>query len=154
MSSSRPYEAFPVNVRVKISALWTSMLFVFAYVDLFGFFRADFRAEVAGGTVSGVSVGEPFLLGITGYVVVPALMVFLTLVLPARLDRIVNVALAGLYALTCAGSAVGEWWYYLLGTGVELVLLAAVAYYAWTWGAPTAPSGPDDAVRTPRSSSV
>ena len=27
-------EPSPVNVRIKISALWMSMLFVFAYVDL------------------------------------------------------------------------------------------------------------------------
>jgi len=31
-----------VNVRIKISALWTAMLFVFAYVDLFSLYRRDF----------------------------------------------------------------------------------------------------------------
>jgi hypothetical protein len=36
----------PVNVRNKISALWASTLFVFAYVDLFSFYRSDFRADV------------------------------------------------------------------------------------------------------------
>src|SRR4051812_6943765 len=29
--------------------------------------------------------------------------------------------------------AVGEWSYYLLGSGIELALLAAVVYVAWTW---------------------
>jgi hypothetical protein len=28
-------------VRIILSTLWTSMLFVFAYVDIFGFWRAD-----------------------------------------------------------------------------------------------------------------
>ena len=39
----------PVNVRVKIAALWTSMLFVFAYVDLFGLYRPDIQASVQAG---------------------------------------------------------------------------------------------------------
>ncbi len=28
-----------VNTKVVLSGLWISMLFVFAYVDIFGFFR-------------------------------------------------------------------------------------------------------------------
>ncbi len=30
-----------VNVKVVLSGLWVSMLFVFAYVDIFGFWRTD-----------------------------------------------------------------------------------------------------------------
>jgi hypothetical protein len=35
MTAETRFEPANVNVRIKISALWTSMLFVFAYVDLF-----------------------------------------------------------------------------------------------------------------------
>ena len=35
-----------VNVRIKISALWTSMLFVFVYVDLFSLYRPDYQADL------------------------------------------------------------------------------------------------------------
>jgi hypothetical protein len=35
-----------VHTRIKLSALWTSMLFVFAYVDLFSLYRADIRADL------------------------------------------------------------------------------------------------------------
>ena len=55
-----------VNVRVRISALWTSMLFVFAYVDLFSLYRPDFRAAVEAGEVAGFAVNQTFLLGTTG----------------------------------------------------------------------------------------
>lgn len=69
------FERSPVNVRIKISALWASMLFTFAYVDLFSLYRQDVRAALADGKVGGFTVGEPFLAGTTAYVVVPALMV-------------------------------------------------------------------------------
>jgi hypothetical protein len=35
MTAETKFEPSNVNVRIKISALWTSMLFVFAYVDVF-----------------------------------------------------------------------------------------------------------------------
>jgi hypothetical protein len=126
-------EAFPVNVRVKISALWASMLFVFVYVDLFSLYRADVRADIAAGELAGFTIGQPFLLGITAYVVIPALMVFGALVMRPRISRIVNIALSIVYGLTIIGGAIGEWNYYILGSAIEVVLLAAVAYYAWTW---------------------
>lgn len=44
MTTEGMLEPALVNVRIKISALWTSMLFVFAYVDLFSLYRPDFRA--------------------------------------------------------------------------------------------------------------
>jgi hypothetical protein len=44
MAAETTLKAFSVNVRIKISALWTSMLVVFAYVDLFSLYRRDVRA--------------------------------------------------------------------------------------------------------------
>jgi hypothetical protein len=52
-----------VNVRIKISALWTSVLFVLAYVDLFSLDRRDFRADLEAGEVSGFTINQSFLWG-------------------------------------------------------------------------------------------
>ena len=133
MSAGTKLEAFPVNVRVKISALWASMMFIFAYVDLFSFYRSDVRADIEAGEIFGFTINQSFLLGTTAYVVIPALMVFGALILRPRINRVVNIALSVVYALTIVGGAIGEWNYYLLGSAIEVVLLAAVAYYAWTW---------------------
>jgi hypothetical protein len=126
-------EPAPVNVRVKIAALWASMLFVFAYVDLFSLYRLDFRADVEAGEVGGFAVNQTFLLGTTAYVVIPSLMVFCVLVLPPRLNRIVNIALAIVYAVSIVAGTIGEWTYYVLGSLLEAALLAAIVFYAWTW---------------------
>jgi hypothetical protein len=138
-TSAAGFEPFSVNVRVKISALWTVMLFVFAYVDLFSLYRADFRADLEAGQISGFSVDQVFLLATTIYVVVPSLMIFATLVLRPRANRIANVAVSAVYAVTIVVGAIGTWGYYLFGSAVEVVLLASIVYYAWTWPK-TAPS--------------
>ena len=122
-----------VNVRIKISALWTSMLFVFAYVDLFSLYRADFRADLEAGEIAGFTINQSFLLVTTVYVVIPSLMVFCALILRPRVDRIVNIALSIIYAPTIIAGAIGEWNYYILGSAIEVALLAAIVYYAWTW---------------------
>jgi hypothetical protein len=122
-----------VNVRITISALWTRMLFVFAYVDLFSFFRSDFRADVEAGVINGFAVGQAFLLATTLYVVLPALMIIGALILRPRVNRIANITLSVLYAVTIIGGAIGEWSYYVLGSAIEVALLAAIAHYSWTW---------------------
>jgi hypothetical protein len=133
MTAEANFEPSNVNVRVKISALWTSMLFVFAYVDLFSLYRRDFRRDLEAGEVGGFTVNQSFLLVTTAYVVIPSLMVFLALILRPRLDRIANIALSIVYAVTIVAGAIGEWNYYILGSAVEVALLAAIVYYAWTW---------------------
>ena len=140
MAAETKLEPFTVNVRIKISALWTSMLFVFAYVDLFSLYRRDFRADLEAGEISGFTINRSFLLGTTVYVVIPSLMVFAALILRPRVNRIANIALGVVYALTIIAAAIGEWSYYILGSAIEVALLAAIAYYAWTWPKETRPA--------------
>ncbi len=60
-------------------------------------------------------------------------MVVGVLVLQPGVSRLANIGLSVLYAITIAGGAIGEWSYYVLGSAVEVGLLASIAYYAWTW---------------------
>jgi hypothetical protein len=133
MTTETKFQPSNVNVRVKISALWTSMLFVFAYVDLFSLYRPDFRADLEAGEIGGFTINQSFLLGTTAYVVIPSLMVFLALILRPRVSRIANIVLGIIYALTIIAGAIGEWNFYILGSAVEVALLAAIVYYAWNW---------------------
>ena len=133
MTPETKYEPSNVNVRTKISALWTAMLFVFAYVDIFSLYRPDFRAELEAGEIGGFTVNQAFLLGTTVYAVIPSLMVFGALVLRPAVNRVANIVLGILYALTIVAGAIGEWNYYILGSAVEVALLAAVVYHALTW---------------------
>ena len=72
------------------------------------------------------------------YITIPSVMLFLTLVLRPRSNRIANIALSVMYAVTIVGAAIGEWSYYILGSAIEVVVLAAISRYAWTWPKQTA----------------
>lgn len=133
MSTPSNFRDSWISPRFKIAALWVSTMFVFVYVDLFSLYRPDIRADIEAGEIAGFSIGEGFLLGVTIYTAIPSLMVFLSLVLPVHLGRIAQIVLAGAYMITIAGSAVGEWNYFIVGSAIELALLGGVIYYAATW---------------------
>ena len=142
MNTETDYRDSWINPRIKIASLWASMMFVFAYVDLFSLYRADIRADLEAGKMSAFTIGQAFLLGVTLYIALPSLMVFLSLVLPVKTTRIANIALPVIYGLTIVGGAVGEWNYYILGSAIEVALLAGIAYYAWTWPKATDTAAP------------
>ena len=131
--TEQPTSRGTVDVRLKIAALWIATLFIFAYVDLFSLYRPDVRADLEAGRLFAFDVGQTLLLFTTLYIILPSLMIYLTLVLPRGVTRVLNIALAAGYAVTIVGSAVGEWGYFVLGSAAEAVLLGAVVYHAWTW---------------------
>ena len=125
-----------IDTRLKIAALWTATLFVFAYVDLFSLYRADVRADLDRGRIFAFDIGQPFLFLTTLYVVIPSVLIYLALVMPRRSSRIVNIVAAALYGVTIIGGAIGEWGYYVFGGAIEAGLLAVLVYHAWTWPEP------------------
>lgn len=130
------YQDTRIDVKLVLSALWIAMLIVFAYVDIFGFLRADaLRAALDGKmATTGFTIDQVFLVFTTVYILIPTLMVVLSLVLRPRVNRIVNIVVALVYAVSIIASCIGETWaYYFLGSAVEVVLLIAIVRTAWTW---------------------
>lgn len=131
-----------VDVKVVLCGLWIAMLFVFAYVDIFGFWRADVINGALAGKVPGpeFEINQAFLALTTIYIVIPSLMVVVALLAPARVSRPANIIVSLVYLVSVVASAVGETWaYYFIGSGVEALLLLAIARVAWTW--PRHPAG-------------
>jgi hypothetical protein len=133
-SSSSTLEDHRIGVRLKISALWIAMLFLFAYGDIFGFFKPGQIEEVISGEISGMEITDAFLLAVSVYIAIASVMIFLSLVLRPAVCRWVNVVLAALYVVSIVAAAIGETdAYYLFLSGAEIALLLLIVRYAWTW---------------------
>lgn len=125
-----------VDVKIVLSGLWVSMLFVFAYVDIFGFWRADVINGALHGKVprAGFAIDQTFLALTTVYILIPSLMVAVSLLAPARINRTTNVVVSLLYVVSVVLSILGETWvYFILGSVVEVALLLTIARVAWVW---------------------
>jgi hypothetical protein len=71
-----------VHVRAKLSALWTAILFCYVYGDFFGLYRPGNLKDMldGGGPLGPATQGS--LVIVSALMAVPALMIFLSLVLP------------------------------------------------------------------------
>jgi Family of unknown function (DUF6326) len=140
-TQAEQYQDTKIDVKLVLSALWIAMLIVFAYVDIFGFLRADMLRAALDGKMAamGITIDQVFLVFTTVYVLIPTLMVVLSLVLSPQVNRSVNIVVALVYAVSIIALCIGEGWvYYLLGSAVEVVLLVAIVRTAWVW--PTVPA--------------
>lgn len=132
--SSRLLEEMRVNVRVKISALWAAVMFLFIYVDHFALFIPGVLADATGGNVGGFEVSQGTLVAGMLLMVIPSLMIFLTVVLNPRASRWANIIIAIVYIGVVIANVIGESWAYYIGASViEAVLLGVIVVYAWKW---------------------
>lgn len=110
----------PMDTRTRLALAWTATMILVAFVDIFGFYRPDVREQIDAGRAFVFDIGEAFLFGVALYVTIPTLMIVLTVWLPRGALRVVTIAVAGLFALTIVGAAIGEW-----GTTCSSALLSS-----------------------------
>lgn len=145
MSTRQPTTAAlddpPIPVRAKLAAAWTSFMFLYAYVDILNFFKPGVVEDILDGRVFEFDLSQTFSTTALALMAVPIFMVVLSMTLPARASRTTNLVVAAVYIpVTVFNAAGGEWLYfYGLGIVLELILLAVIVRYAWTWPS-TAPS--------------
>jgi uncharacterized protein DUF6326 len=127
-------EDVKVGVRLKISALWIAVLFLFAYGDIFGFFKPGQIEEVLAGEISGIEITQIFLFAASVYIAIASVMVFLSLVLKPTVNRWANIVLPILYIVSIVASVIGEdWAYFFFLSILESAVLLLIIRYAWTW---------------------
>lgn len=122
-------------VRAQLVAAWTSFMFLYAYVDIIGFYLPGKIDDILVGIVFEFEITQALVTGFLALMAIPSLMVVLSAVLPARANRITNLVVATLQIPYAMFNAVGESWvYYYWGAVVlEVILLAVILGLAWTW---------------------
>lgn len=127
----------PVPVQAKLAAAWTSFMFLYIYVDYFHLYKPGVVDNLRAGVVFEFDISPTLLTAMLASVAMPALMVMLSMTLPARVNRATNLVAATLYIPYSVVNAVGESWdwalFYGLSIGLEVLLLAFILRAAWTW---------------------
>ena len=137
----------PVPVQAKIAAAWTSFMFLYIYVDYFNLYKPGVVDGILNGLIWRFDISSTLLTIFLVSVSIPALMVVLSIALPARVNRATNLVVASLYipySMFNAAGATWEWgFFYGLSIGIEVLLLVFILRSAWTWPrTPATPAGP------------
>lgn len=123
-----------INVKLKISALWIAVMFLYAYVDIFSLFKPGIIEGIKAGKMFVFQISQTFLFFTTLYIAIPSVMIFLSLVLKPKVNRWTNIIVSMLYFVTMLGACIGETWsFYIFGTIIESLLLFLIIWYAWKW---------------------
>lgn len=134
-NAASPLHVTEIPVQVKLAALWASFMFLYVYVDVLGFYQPGVLGAIMAGRVWQLEITQAWALGALALMAIPILMIFLCVTLPPRANRMTNLVVASLYAVVSVANAFGESWvyYFALVVGLEVLVLALVVRYAWTW---------------------
>ena len=128
-------EDLPVPVKIKLASLWTSVMFCYVYGDYFELYipgklqgMLQGQMEPFGSVTQGVLVNTAILLAL------PALMIFLSIALPAAYSRWLNILVGFFYTGVMLLIALGGGWaFYILFAVIEVVLTLLIVWTAWRW---------------------
>ncbi len=127
------FDDIKIPARLKLFSLWTSIVFFYIYGDYFELYQpGKLRDMLAGRTALGTT-SQNVLLTMSAIVVIPCLMPFLSLILPAALNRWANVISGSVYTIVMIFAILGGWHFYTLYGLLEIALTLLVVWFAWTW---------------------
>jgi hypothetical protein len=128
-------EDTPVNVKVKLSALWAALMFLYTYGDILGFYTPGTIENLIAGSAGNVQITDGFLVIMAVWMAIPSVMIFLSLAVKASVNRWLNIVLGVLSLLALAATFLaGEISLrYVIQAAVEAVLIVAIVWHAWKW---------------------
>ncbi len=125
-------EDVKINVKIKLSALWVALMFFYLYNDVFGSFRQD---QVQGVLSGEIGLNQVSLFGAAILMAIPIIMIFLSLALPAKINRLANIIAGIAYAVVLVLVILlpETWAYYVFYEILEAVFIALIVWHAWKW---------------------
>jgi hypothetical protein len=119
----------------RLSLLWVFALLNYLYCDVLGLFDVNTLKDLINGT-GAIDMTQGFLLGSAILMEIPIAMVLLSVVLPYKASRWVNIAAGAIMTIVQVSSLFvgsGPTAYYLFFSAIEIATTAFIVWYAWTW---------------------
>ena len=127
-------EDIKVDVKQKLAALWAALMFIYLYVDYFHLYMPGSLKEMIAGKVFVFDITRAFLSAALISMTIPALMIFLSVALLSKVNRVTNLIVAAVYIPYTLTNLAGEAWIHMVFAAVvEVVLLVLIIRYAWKW---------------------
>jgi len=131
-SNNSIFENYTINVKLKLAALWTAVMFCYVYGDYIQIYVPGMIAQAMEVTATAEKQIEFSLVAIL--MAVPSSMIFLSLVVKPSVNRWLNMGIATFFLVLNIVVNLSETWvFYLLLTAIESVINLAIIWTAWNW---------------------
>ncbi|HEY5689377.1 MAG TPA: DUF6326 family protein [Yeosuana sp.] len=137
-TSSKSLTNYNVNIKIKLVALWTSLMFLYIYADFFQLMTPN-KLEKMIDLQTPMGPTSPEILVIFSVIlIIPSLMIFLSVFLKTQINKWLNICIAALYAsmsILIIVSTLGNEWhtFYILFNLIEVFVFAMIIYQACYW---------------------
>ncbi|MFC3076601.1 DUF6326 family protein [Phenylobacterium terrae] len=123
-----------IHVRLKLAALWTAVMLLYAYNDLFLLYTPGALEGVMAGKMGALPpTSQGLLFAFALSIAIPCLMIPMSLLLRAGAARWANIVVGAIYALMILGTLWGMWAFYIFLGLLEVAMTLAIVGLAWTW---------------------
>lgn len=124
-----------VNVRIKLSALWTSLTFLFIYGDYFEMYTPGKVENLMNVTDM---LDSPFKLFMASLVMaIPALMIAVSIFMKSNANRILSIIFGTFFTLVVllvGGGSITPWYgFYVFYAALEAIVAITIVRQAWKW---------------------
>ncbi|MBM3455784.1 MAG: hypothetical protein FJX80_11640 [Bacteroidetes bacterium] len=134
MNMQNTLEDIKVSVKLKLASLWTSFMFLYNYVDYFALYMPSKIDDITKGKVFVFDITQGFIFTALFLATIPIVMIFLSLVLPAKINRWTNIIVAMVFIPYMLFNLAGEAWVHMyFAAAVEVILLCLIIRYAYKW---------------------
>lgn len=123
-----------IHVKLKLSALWVSVMFCYIYGDYFWLYApGKLQGMLEGKMVPLGQATQGVLLFTSVMMAIPSIMIFLSLALKPNLNRWMNIILGVTYTVFVLITMPGAWVFYIFLGSIDVVLTSLIVWHAWTW---------------------
>jgi hypothetical protein len=125
---------FTVSRRLKLMGLWTTLMLLYVYCDIYSFHRPGYVNEMIAGMIGPFSVSQEVLAAFSVLMAVPALMISACLLLRTGIAKWLCIIVGALYMLVNLGNLIGETWaYYWIYGILEIAVTIGIIIIAAKW---------------------
>ena len=125
---------FETNIKIKLSAIWGSVMSLYIYCDYFQLYVPGKLQAMLDGTTTFGQGDQSVLLGLGSIMLITSLMICLSILLPPKINKWLNIVVGLVMTLFLAVLAyVAGYYYYKLFAIVEAILTLLAIWYAWNW---------------------
>ncbi len=110
-------------------------MFLYTYADILGFYAPGNIEELLSGEIAGIQMTQGVEMGSALLMAIPSVMIFLSLMLKANANHLVNILVGVVYIVVLGSTFLTgrNPAYYMLFTILKAVVLALIVWHAWKW---------------------
>ena len=122
----------PTNV--KLSLLWTALMFLYIYNDYFSMYMPGSIEDMLAGRMGPLGEAtETIMVAVSLMLAIPALMIYLSAALPPAASRVLNIILGLAYTVVQILTFFGSALFYQIVVGLEVAVTLLIVWTALTW---------------------